>query len=108
MYLQVPNNLNNPAANNHVGTNIDNNGNEKFPPITFLTQNVQSLNISTMCKRTSKKIFSITREKDDVIFLCDTRLNSEKQISAINVISRKDSRLGVMTYSSTPKLTQGV
>ncbi len=59
----------------------------RFPLISFFAQNVQSLNISTMCKKTSKKIISVTRERDDIIFLSDIRLNSDKHIAATMDIS---------------------
>jgi hypothetical protein len=54
----------------------------RFPSISILTQNVQSLNISSMCKKTSKKIFSVTRERDEIVLLSDIRLNSSKQVAA--------------------------
>jgi hypothetical protein len=60
-----------------------------------------------MCKKTSKKIFSVTREKDDIIFLSDVRLNSDKQISATNDI-KKGLHFRVMTSSPIQEQTQGV
>jgi exonuclease III len=64
-------------------------GSIRFPSISLLSQNVQSLNISSMCKKTSKKIFSVTREKDEIIFLSDIRLNSSKQVSATLDIGKR-------------------
>jgi exonuclease III len=61
-----------------------------------------------MCKKTSKKIFSITREKDDVIFLCDTRLNSEKQISAINDIKKRFAFRGYDLFFNSKTNSRGV
>jgi hypothetical protein len=54
-----------------------------------LTQNVQSLNISSLCKKTSKQIFSVTREKDEIILLSDIRLNSNKQVAATMDIGKR-------------------
>jgi exonuclease III len=61
-----------------------------------------------MCKKTSKKIFSVTREKDDIIFLCDTRLNSEKQISAINDIKKRFAFRGYDLFFNSKNNSRGV
>jgi exonuclease III len=61
-----------------------------------------------MCKKTSKKIFSITREKDDVVFLCDTRLNSDKQISAINDIKKRFAFRGYDLFFNSKTNSRGV
>jgi exonuclease III len=60
-----------------------------LPSLSILSQNVQSLNISSLCKKTSKKIFSVTREKDEIIFLSDIRLNRDKQVAATMDIGKR-------------------
>jgi hypothetical protein len=61
-----------------------------------------------MCKRTSKKILSVTREKDDVIFLSDMRLNSNKQISAVNDITKRFAFRGYDMFINSKISSRGV
>ncbi len=84
------------------------NNRASFPPINLMIQNVQSLNISTMCKKTSKKIFSITREKDDIILLSDIRLNSSKQVSAILDIKKRFAFRGYDFLFNSTRNSRGV
>jgi hypothetical protein len=60
-----------------------------FPRINFSCQNVCSLNISKPNKKTNNKLITITKNGADIIFLCDTRLNSDKQIAGVNDIVKK-------------------
>jgi hypothetical protein len=80
----------------------------RFPPISFLSQNVQSLNVSTLCKKTSKKIISLTRERDDIIFICDIRLNSNKQVAATLDISKRFAFRGYKLIHNSFDNSRGV
>ena len=59
-----------------------------FPEITFKSQNVRSFNISNTSKSTELKMLSLIKEKDDVIFVSDTRLNTDIQKSALNNLEK--------------------
>jgi exonuclease III len=61
-----------------------------------------------MCKRTSKKILSVTREEDDVIFLSDMRLNSVKQVSAGNDIKKRFAFRGYDMFINSTTNSRGV
>jgi hypothetical protein len=61
-----------------------------------------------MCKRTFKKILSVTCEKDDVIFLSDIRLNSNKQISAVNDIRKRFAFRGYDMFINSKISSRGV
>ncbi len=80
----------------------------RFPLISFLSQNVQSLNISTMCKKTSKKILGVTRERDDIILLSDIRLNSNKQIAATMDITKRFLFRGYSFIHNSQENSRGV
>ena len=47
------------------------------------------------------KIYSIVKNKDDIIFLSDTRLNSTNQISGLNDLEKKLAFLGYNFYITT-------
>lgn len=51
--------------------------------VSFLIQNVNSLNISTTCPKQSEKICSLIDTEVDIIFLSDLRLNNSKGIKDI-------------------------
>jgi exonuclease III len=55
---------------------------------------VCSLNVSKPTKKTFNKIAAFTRNNCDIIFLCDTRLNSQKQSSALHDVEKKINFLG--------------
>jgi hypothetical protein len=80
----------------------------RFPSISFLAQNVQSLNISSLCKKTSKKMYSVSREKDDIIFLSDIRLNSTKQVSATLDIGKRFAFRGYNFIHNSTTNSRGV
>jgi hypothetical protein len=48
-----------------------------FPKISIGTQNCNSLNISTTCDRQLKKVSAICSMDNDIILLCDLRLNAD-------------------------------
>jgi exonuclease III len=66
----------------------------KFPKLNFCCQNVCSLNVSKPTKKTFNKIAAFTRNNSDIIFLCDTRLHSLKQSSALHDVEKKITFLG--------------
>ncbi len=80
----------------------------RFPSISILSQNVQSLNISSMCKKTSKKIFSVTRERDEIVLLSDIRLNSSKQVAATMDIEKRFGFRGYKFIHNSTSNSRGV
>jgi hypothetical protein len=80
----------------------------RFPAISFLSQNVQSLNISTLCKKTSKKILIVTRECDEIILLSDIRLNSNKQVAATLDITKRFLYRGYNFIHNSRENSRGV
>ena len=74
---------NDPGEPNHL-----NNDFFSLNGLTFSIQNVRSLNISTKNDITTQKIVSLCSLKSDFVFLSDLRLNSTKQISAINDLEK--------------------
>jgi exonuclease III len=61
-----------------------------------------------MCKKNSKKILGITRERDDIIFLSDIRLNSNKQIAATMDISKRFVLRGYNFIHNSQENSRGV
>ena len=83
---------NNSGPGTGTGSNpatIRNKSINSFPEKTFKSQNVRSFNISTTNKTTELKMLSIIKEKDDIIFISDTRLNAEIKKSALNSLEKK-------------------
>ncbi len=72
-----------------------------------MCQNVCSLNISKPSKKTHSKLISVTRSGADVVFLSDTRLNSDKQIAGINDIEKKLKFLGYSFYHNSKYRSRG-
>ncbi len=62
--------------------------NSKAQNLSFASQNLRSLNISTKNRITRDKIFAITREKQDIILLCDLKLNSNIQKAAVHDVEK--------------------
>ena len=83
--VKITENSENRIGNNRLGNKSINN----FPEITFKSQNVRSFDISNANKTTELKMFSLVKEKDDIIFVSDTRLNTEIQKSALNSLEKK-------------------
>jgi len=89
----------NPILNPNIVPNPDPNPNLNPDPIlnhqsfsnvlTFSTQNVRSMNISTKNDITQQKVLAICKLKTDFIFLSDMRLNSTKQISAVHDLEKQ-------------------
>ncbi len=48
-----------------------------------------SLNISKPGKKTHSKLVTVTRNGSDIIFLSDSRLNSDIQIAGVNDVEKK-------------------
>jgi exonuclease III len=100
-----------PADN--LGTNVtpvpSTVNNKKFPKLIFACQNVRvcSLNISKPNKKTHSKLITVTRSGADVIFLCDTRLNSDKQIAGVNDIVKKIRFMGYSFYHNSRNNSRG-
>jgi exonuclease III len=76
--------------------------------LKFLSQNCQSLNISTKCKKTHLKILALTKTNADVICISDIRLNSIVQIAAINDLVKKFSFNGYDLHYNSPYANRGV
>jgi exonuclease III len=53
------------------------------------------------------KMVAVTRSESDIIFLCDTRLNSNKQIAGIKDIMKKFKFLGYTLYHNSTKNSRG-
>jgi exonuclease III len=105
----------NPAAVSNI-TNLDpnnatpivNNQNRKLPRINISVQNVCSLKVSKPSHKTHSKIIAVTKSDSDIIFLCDTRLNSNKQIAGVNDITKKFKFLGYTLYHNSTTNSRGV
>jgi exonuclease III len=81
---------------------------KKFPKLNFACQNVCSLNISKPNKKTHSKLITVTKSGADIIFLSDTRLNSDKQVAGVNDIAKKMKFLGYSFYHNSRKNSRGV
>ena len=82
--------------------------NLKPPNLSFASQNLRSLNISTKNKITRDKIFTITREKQDIILLCDLKLNSTVQKAAVHDVEKYFLLNGYKLYHNSKNSTRGV
>jgi hypothetical protein len=82
--------------------------NLKPPNLSFASQNLRSLNISTKNKITRAKIFTITREKQDIILLCDLKLNSMVQKAAVHDVEKYFLLNGYKLYHNSKNSTRGV
>jgi exonuclease III len=82
--------------------------NSKAPNLSFASQNLRSLNISTKNRITRDKIFAITREKQDIILLCDLKLNSNIQKAAVHDVEKYFFLNGYKLYHNSKHSTRGV
>ena len=82
--------------------------NTKFPSLSFSSQNLRSLNISTKNNVTKEKIFAITKEKSDIILICDLKLNSEKQKAAVHDVEKYFMLNGYKLFHNSTKNIRGV
>jgi hypothetical protein len=80
---------------------------KKMPKINVSCQNVCSLNISKPGRKTHSKLISVTKSESDVIFLCDTRLNSDLQIAGVNDIRKKLNFLGYSFFHNSTRNSRG-
>jgi hypothetical protein len=76
--------------------------------LEFGIQNCQSLNISTKNKKTDLKVNALVKKKCDVIFLSDTRLNTDKQAHAVHDLCKKFALAGYNFYYHSPTSSRGV
>ena len=63
--------------------------------------------MSTINETTEQKIKCVTRAKADIIFLSDTRLNSENQTAGVNNLTKNLNSWG-MIFSTTQNGQTGV
>jgi hypothetical protein len=59
--------------------------------LTFATQNCNSLNVSANCPKQLKKIAALLSLSASIIFLSDTRLNSEKNLDVGNLFKNQSN-----------------
>jgi hypothetical protein len=76
--------------------------------LNFSIQNVRSLNISTKNIITDQKILAVVRLGSDIIFLSDTRLNSNKQCVPCKEIVKRFYLLGYKFIHNSPLSNRGV
>ena len=55
-----------------------------------------------------QKLYNITKNKDDIIFLCDLRLNSPNQVAGMNDLNKKLCFYGYTLYHHSQKSSRGV
>jgi len=75
--------------------------------LTFVSQNTNSLNVSTNCPKQLEKILSILDSKADVIFLSDIRLNNSAMVEDLSKFFLNSDRHYDFFYNST-KASRGV
>ncbi len=80
----------------------------KHPNLSFCSQNLRSLNISTKNNITKEKIYAITKEKTDIIFFCDLKLNSSVQKAAVHDVEKYFMLNGYKFYPNSTKNIRGV
>ena len=73
-----------------------------------MSQNLLSFNISTKCTKTDQKINAITKEKHDIIFICDIRLNSLQQNYSIHDLTKKLNFKGYDFFQNSKRSSRGV
>jgi len=76
--------------------------------LSFGIQNVRSFNISTKNELTTQKILAICSLKNDFIFLSDLRLNSTKQIAAVNDLDKQFFFNGYKLLHNSNSSSRGV
>jgi exonuclease III len=81
---------------------------KKVPKLNISIQNVCSLNISKPGPKLHSKLIAITKSESEIIFICDTRLNSNIQIAGINDIKKKLNFLGYSLHHNSTKSSRGV
>ncbi len=81
--------------------------NKKIPKVNISIQNVCSLNISKPCGKTYSKLAAVVKSESDIILLCDTRLNSDVQVAALNDINVKLRFMGYSLFHNSTKNSRG-
>jgi exonuclease III len=76
--------------------------------LNIISQNCQSLNVSTKNRKTTQKIVALTKTGADIILMSDIRLNSLIQIAATNDIAKKLEFNGYEFYYNSPFASRGV
>ncbi len=66
------------------------------------------MNISTKCKKTDQKINAITRERSEIIFLSDIRLNTANQSYSTHDIEKKFAFKGYDLFHNSKGSSRGV
>jgi exonuclease III len=79
-----------------------------FPPLSFLAQNCNSLNISTCCEKQLKKIAAITGFNKDIIFLSDIRLANKDAVDDIKQAFLYSRNSQYDFYYNSTKNSRGV
>jgi len=100
--------VNVPDNNVNLLLNVNFNNNQKLMGTSFAIQNVRSLNISTKNEITLQKIIAVCNLDTDFIFLSDLRLNSEKQISAVNDLDKRLFLKGYKLIHNSTNSLRGV
>ena len=80
----------------------------KCPSLSFSSQNLRSLNISTKNNITKEKFFAITRENSDIILICDLKLNSDRQKAAVHDVEKYFMLNGYKLFHNSTKNVRGV
>jgi exonuclease III len=76
--------------------------------INFAGQNCQSLNVSKKSDKTLKKILALVKNREDVIFLSDIKLNSGENTHAAHDIEKKFFNVGYKFLHNSSKSSRGV
>jgi exonuclease III len=69
---------------------------------------MRSINISTKNPITNRKLFAILKDKNDVIFMSDTRANSENQVANFNDVRKKIQFYGYKAFFNSRTSLRGV
>jgi len=104
--------VNVPQAINQFNNNAANNINLPLTLMTlglsFASQNVRSMNISTKNSITTQKVVSVCSLRKDFIFLSDMRLNTVRQYSAIKDLEKQFNFNGYTLLYNSPNSQRGV
>jgi len=75
--------------------------------LTFASQNVNSLNVSTNCPKQLEKVVSIMDSKADIIFLSDVRLKSPENAEDLKKYFQNSEKHNDFFFNSS-KSSRGV
>lgn len=82
--------------------------NEQMSGMSFLSQNMQSLNISSKNVKTDLKIKLVTKAQHDFVFMSDTRLNTVSNTYGKGDIAKKAGFYGYDSFFNSPGSSRGV